>query len=162
MNLPMSFAAAAILLPLLMVAAGRWRVDLAALFMIVALGAAQFLGLGILGAARSPQDVLLAISGFSQPVIVTLIGLFILTQALTANGVMDWLGQRLGRMAADSEGRLTALFSGASALLSLLMNNVAVGALLLPSAIQAARKSHVRPSRMLIPIAFGTALGGMA
>lgn len=161
MNLPMFIAAAVILAPLLMVAAGRWRVDLAALFMIVCLGAAQFMGLGILGKTGVPADALRAISGFSQPVVVTLIGLFILTQALTSNGIMDWLGQRLGRMAADSQGRLIALFSGASALLSLLMNNVAVGALLLPSAIQAARKSHIRPSKLLIPIAFGTALGGM-
>ncbi|HEY5902007.1 MAG TPA: SLC13 family permease [Anaerolineales bacterium] len=157
----MFIAAAVILAPLLMVAAGRWRVDLAALFMIVCLGAAQFMGLGILGKTGVPADALRAISGFSQPVVVTLIGLFILTQALTSNGIMDWLGQRLGRMAADSQGRLIALFSGASALLSLLMNNVAVGALLLPSAIQAARKSHIRPSKLLIPIAFGTALGGM-
>ena len=161
MNLPMFIAAAVILAPLLMVAAGRWRVDLAALFMIVCLGTAQFMGLGILGKAGVSEDALRAISGFSQPVVVTLIGLFILTQALTSNGIMDWLGQRLGRMAADSQGRLIALFSGASALLSLLMNNVAVGALLLPSAIQAARKSHIRPSKLLIPIAFGTALGGM-
>jgi K+/H+ antiporter YhaU regulatory subunit KhtT len=47
-------------------------------------------------------------------------------------------------------------------MLALLMNNVAVGALLLPSAIQVSRKAHMRPSKLLIPIAFGTALGGMA
>ena len=158
----MLFVVAVIVIPLLLVMSGRWRVDLAALFMIVILGVAQFLGLGVLGNANSPQQTLLAISGFSQPVVVTLIGLFILTQTLSANGVMLWLGQRLAAAGANSEMRLIFLFTFASAMLSLLMNNVAVGALLLPSAIQVARKAHIRPSKLLIPIAFGTALGGMA
>jgi di/tricarboxylate transporter len=130
--------------------------------MIVVMGAAQFLGLGILSKPASPQDTLLAISGFSQPVVVTLIGLFILTQSLTNNGVMIWLGQRLASAGANSETRLVLLFALGAALLSLLMNNVAVGALLLPSAIQVSRRAHIRPSKLLIPISFGTALGGMA
>jgi di/tricarboxylate transporter len=162
MTIEMFFAAAVIVVPLLLVMFGRWRVDLAALFMIVALGIAQFLGLGVLGNAHSPQQTLLAISGFSQPVVVTLIGLFILTQALSANGVMLWLGQRLAAAGANSETRLIFVFTFASAMLSLLMNNVAVGALLLPGAIQVAKKSRLHPSKLLIPIAFGTALGGMS
>ena len=162
MTVEMLFVAAVIVIPLSLVMAGRWRVDLAALFMIVVLGTAQFLGLGVLGNANSPQQTLLAISGFSQPVVVTLIGLFILTQTLSSNGVMLWLGQRLAAAGANSEMRLIFLFTFASAMLSLLMNNVAVGALLLPSAIQVASKAHIRPSKLLIPIAFGTALGGMA
>ncbi len=85
-----------------------------------------------------------------------------LTQALARNGVMLWLGYTLAAAAHRSVSRLVFLFSLSAALLSLLMNNVAVGSLLLPSAIQAARKSHVKPSRLLIPIAFGAALGGMA
>ena len=162
MTVEMLFVAAVIVIPLSLVMAGRWRVDLAALFMIVVLGTAQFLGLGVLGNANSPQQTLLAISGFSQPVVVTLIGLFILTQTLSSNGVMLWLGQRLAAAGANSEMRLIFLFTFAAAMLSLLMNNVAVGALLLPSAIQVASKAHIRPSKLLIPIAFGTALGGMA
>ena len=158
----MWFVVAVILFPLLLVVAGRWRVDLAALFMIVALGGAQFAGFGILGGTDSPQHTLLAISGFGQPVVVTLIGLFILTHALSTNGVMDWLGQRLARMGANSEPRTIFLFACTGVVLSLLMNNVVVGALLLPSAIQVARKSHIRPSKLLIPISFGSALGGMA
>jgi di/tricarboxylate transporter len=140
----------------------RWRVDVAALFMIVALGLAQSLGFGILGDKNTPQQTLLSISGFGQPVVVILIGLFILTQTLSNNGIMLWLGQRLAAAGAHSVTRLIFLFSVTAAALSLLMNNVAVGALLLPSAIQVSRKARVRPSKLLIPIAFGTALGGMA
>ena len=130
MTVEMWFVAAVILLPLLLVLLGRWRVDLAALFMIVALGLGQFLGLNVLSDSHTSADVLLAISGLSQPVVTTLVGLFILTQTLSANGVMLWLGQRLAGMGADSESRLAFLFTSISATLSLLMNNVAVGALL--------------------------------
>ncbi len=157
----MWFVAAVILLPLSLVVLNRWRVDVAALFMIVALGVAQFLGFKILSDEGPLQQGLAPISGFSQPVVIILIGLFILTRTLAYNGVIVWLGQRLARVAANSEARLIFLFVLTSALLSLLMNNVAVGALLLPSAMDVVRRSRVRASRLLIPIAFGTALGGM-
>ena len=149
-------------LPLALIILGRWRVDVGGLFMIVTLGIAQFMGLGVLGDARAPGEALLSISGLGEPLVLILIGLFILTQALSRNGVMLWLGSSLAAAAQRSVGRLIFLFTFSAALLSLLMNNVAVGSLLLPSAIQASRKNHVRPSRLLIPIAFGTALGGMA
>jgi di/tricarboxylate transporter len=75
---------------------------------------------------------------------------------------MLWLGQRLAAVGGSSEARLIFLFTFVSVCLSLLMNNIAVGALLLPSAIQVAKKSGVSPSKLLIPISFGTAFGGMA
>ena len=88
MTLEMWFVLAVIALPLLLVVLNRWRIDIAALFMIVALGLAQFLGLNIFSADRSSEQTLVAISGFSQPVVITLVGLFILTQTLTHNGVI--------------------------------------------------------------------------
>ena len=151
-----------IALPLSLVMLDRWRIDLAALFIIVVLGLAQFFGLGVLSRAQTPSATALAISGFSQPVVITLIGLFILTQSLTRNGVMLWLGQALNRVGRGSETRLIFLLTLSAALLSLLMNNVAVGALLLPSAMNSARQAGISPSKLLIPIAYGTALGGMA
>lgn len=162
MTFEMWFVVVVLAIALTMILLNRWQVDVAALFMIVVLGLAQFFGLGILGDKNSPSQTLLAISGFGQPVVVTLIGLFILTRTLTNNGVMLWLGQRLTRAAADSVSRLIFLFTFSGALLSQFMNNVAVGALLLPSAMQVARKARVRPSKLLIPIAFGVELGGMA
>ncbi len=158
----MLFALTVIVFPIALVMLDRWRIDIAALFMIVILGLAQYLGLGILSTPKTPSATALAISGFSQPVVITLIGLFVLTQSLTNNGVMLWLGQTLNRIGRGSETRLLFLFTLSSALLSLLMNNVAVGALLLPSAMNVARQAGIRPSKLLIPIAYGTALGGMA
>jgi di/tricarboxylate transporter len=162
MTINMWFIVFVIVLSLSLVVSNRWRIDVAALFMIVSLGMAQYFGFAVLGEPKSPQQTLLAISGFGQPVVVTLIGLFILSQTLTTNGVMLWLGQRLARATEHSVTRLIFAFTFSSAVLSLLMNNVAVGALLLPSAMQASRSARIRPGKLLIPIAFGTALGGMA
>ncbi|MGA7192942.1 MAG: SLC13 family permease [Anaerolineales bacterium] len=153
MTLEMWLVIAVIVFPSTLVPFNRWRIDVAPLFMIVALRLAQFFGLGILSDKNSPGQTLLAISGFGQPVVVTLIGLFILTQTLTNNGVMLWLSQRLMAIGASSTNRLIFLFSFSSAALSLLMNNVAVGALLLPSVMQVARKPRLRPSKFLIPMA---------
>jgi di/tricarboxylate transporter len=51
---------------------------------------------------------------------------------------------------------------GAGAVFSLVMNNIAAGAVLLPAAVQVGRESNVPPSKLLIPLSFGTLVGGMA
>ena len=149
-------------IPLLLALLNRLRVDLAALLMAVALGAAQLLGLGMLGPAGTPGDAVKAISGFSQPVVITLISLFILTRGLEKSGLTNWLARHIVRIAGNREGRLIGLFAGLTALLSLFMNNLAAGALVLPSAMEAARKTGIRPSKLLIPVSFGSMLGGAA
>src|SRR5512144_533378 len=113
----MWFVLAVILIPLLLVMFHRLRMDVAALFIVAALGLAQFFGYGVLGEPGRPSDTLLAISGFSQPVVITLIGLFIVTEALSYNGAMVWFGQRLGRIGEGSEMRMVLVFALASALL---------------------------------------------
>jgi len=74
------------LIPLGLVIANKLRMDLAALVMAAALGLLQFGGVGVLGPAGSRADAVKSISGFSQPVVITLIALFIMTQALEKAG----------------------------------------------------------------------------
>lgn len=103
-----------------------------------------------------------SLSGFSRSVVITIIGLFIITQSLEDTGVVQWIAERLRHIGAGSELRLIILFMGAGATLSLLMNNIAAGAVLLPAAVQVGRESGVPPSKLLIPLSFGTLVGGMA
>jgi di/tricarboxylate transporter len=103
-----------------------------------------------------------AFSGFSRSVVITIIGLFIITQALDDSGVVAWIADRVRRVGAGSEPRLILLFMALGAALSLIMNNVAAGAVLLPAAVQVGRESDVAPSKLLIPLSFGTLVGGMA
>ncbi len=128
---------------------GALRPDLAAL--ILALGL-SFSGL------LSPQE---AFSGFSRSAVIALIALFILTAGLNRTGVSRALGERLSRWAGDSPGRLVAGMTLLSASLSLAMNSVTAAAVVMPMAVQAARRIGLAPSRILIPIAYGALLGGM-
>jgi di/tricarboxylate transporter len=153
---------AIVAIPLALAAFNRLRIDLAALTIAVMLGLAQFLGLGMLGPPNSPADAARAVSGFAQPVVVTLFGLFVLTRCLDDAGVTRAIARLLLRLGGASEARLVALLTTATALLSLFMNNLAAGALLLPSAMNIARRSGIAPGKLLMPVAFGSLLGGMA
>lgn len=146
--------------PLVMVVLNRMNADLAALIIAFLLGMGQWAGLSLLGPDRDSAAI--ALNGLSKPVIWTLISLFILTRALDKYGITRWIAERVLALGGTSERRLILLFCVTAALLSLFMNNVAAGALLLPSAMAASQRSGVRPSKLLIPVAFGTLFGGGA
>ena len=124
--------------------------DLVALLVAVALGVS-----GVL----TPQETF---SGFSRTAVITLIAIFILTEALQRTGVAEQVGNILQKVGGQSELRLVVSVMVAGAFLSLFMNNIAAAAVLLPAASGAAKKSDVNTSRLLMPLAFGTILGGMA
>ncbi|MEO8606524.1 MAG: SLC13 family permease [Chloroflexota bacterium] len=135
---------------LLLIVSNRIRADIAAILVLLALA---------LTGLVTPQE---AISGFSRSAVITLIGLFIITESLEDTGVVQWIANRLREIGRGSEVRLIMLFMGAGALLSLMMNNVAAAAVLLPAAVQVGRDSDVKLSKLLIPLSFGTLVGGMA
>jgi di/tricarboxylate transporter len=116
------------------------------------------LSLGLFGV--SPPGGVLA--GLSSTVVVTLIGLFILAKGLEDTGIIRWAAQRLSTVGGSSESRLTLTLMGTAAVLSLGMNNVAVGALFLPASIRVARSADVPVARLLLPVSYATLLGGMA
>lgn len=149
-------------IPLAFVVTNRLRMDLAALFMAVALGLLQLLGLELLGPAGDPNSVRNVISGFNQPIILILISLFILTRLLEKSGLTRWIARHLVRLGGTNQSRLIVLLAATTAGLSLFMNNLAAGALVLPIAMDAARRTRVNPSRLLIPVAYGSLLGGTA
>jgi len=124
--------------------------DLVALLVAVALGVT-----GVL----TPQETF---SGFSRSAVITIMAIFILTEALQRTGVAEQVGNILQKVGGASELRLVVAVMVAGAFLSLFMNNIAAAAVLLPAASGAAKKSGVNTSRLLMPLAFGTILGGMA
>lgn len=128
----------------------RVRPDLVALATVAALAGA--------GVLTAPE----AFSGFSSPAVMTLIAVFILAEGLNRTGVANQVGRLLLRWGGRREGRLVALVMAAAAGLSLFMNNIASAAVLLPAVSGAARRAQVSASRVLMPLAFATILGGMA
>lgn len=126
------------------------RADLVALLLLVTVGIA-----GIL----TPQEVL---SGFGRSAVITILAIFILTAALEKTGVSQQLGAALLRLGGNTEGRMLVALMMSGAFLSLFMNNIAAGAVLLPAAVGIARERKISPSKLMMPLAFGTTLGGMA
>ncbi|OJX38865.1 MAG: hypothetical protein BGO78_11630 [Chloroflexi bacterium 44-23] len=148
--------------PLSLVLMNKLRMDVAAMIMAVSLGILQLLGLGLLGPVNTPGDAVKAISGFSQPVVLTLLALFIMAKVLENSGLTHWLAFQIVRLGGSNERVYIAAFSTASALLSLFMNNLTAAAMILPAAMEVARQTRVKPSKLLIPVAFGSLLGGSA
>lgn len=127
---------------------------------IVALAVAVTLGLLPLGnPILTPEQ---AFSGFSRSAVITIIAIFILADALQRTGVTEKVGSALLKVGGASETRLIVAVMAAGAFLSLFMNNIAAAAVLLPPVSGAARKSGVNISKLMLPLAFATSLGGMA
>ena len=128
----------------------RLRADLVALLVVVALGVT-----GVL----APRETF---SGFASSAVITIMSIFILTEALRVTGVADQAGRLLERLGGASEVRLVIVIMLAGAALSLVMNNIAAAAILFPAITGLARRNRISPARLLMPLAFATILGGMA
>ena len=127
---------------------GRFRHD------VVALGALMASVLvGVVPAAR-------AFEGFGHPAVVTVAAVLVLSRALQRTGAVDALARAVLPAKAGRLGAVTALM-GLGAFLSAFMNNVGAMALLMPLAIQLSGRLNLAPGQVLMPLAFGTILGGM-
>jgi len=102
-----------------------------------------------------------ALAGFSNPAVVTIWAVFILSGGLTRTGIANILGRNLLRVAGTGEVRILLIIMTIAGVLSAFMNNVAVAALMLPVVMDIARKTGRPPSLLLMPLAFGSLLGGL-
>ncbi|NDC36503.1 MAG: SLC13 family permease [Proteobacteria bacterium] len=151
-----------LLIPLILVAAGRLRLDFAGILTAVALGMTQSCGIAVLGPSTQKDAALLSLSGVSQPVTAILFSLIVVTRALEKTGIARWLARHVVALGRNSERRLILLLACTGAFLSLFMNTLAAGALMLPSAIEVSRRTKIAASKFLIPVAYGSCLGGAA
>ncbi len=126
----------------------RWRVDVVALLVLGSLALTRLV---------TPAE---ALAGFSNPAVVTVWALFILSGGLSRTGVADRVGQQILRLAGTGEARLLFVIMLTAGILSAVMNNVAVAALLLPVVMDIARRANRPPARLLMPLAFACLLGG--
>ncbi len=127
---------------------GRWRHDMVATGALLAC---------VLAGLIPPQE---AFAGFAHPAVVTVACVLVLSRGLQVSGAVDALAARLLPARAGILLSLAALV-GLGALLSGFMNNVGAMALLMPVAMQLAARLELPPGRVLMPLAFGTILGGM-
>lgn len=102
-----------------------------------------------------------ALAGFSNPAVVTIWAVFILSGGLTRTGIANILGRQLLKIAGRKESFLVVIIMVIAGALSAFMNNVAVAALMLPVVMDIARKTDRSPSTLLMPLAYGSLLGGL-
>ena len=101
-----------------------------------------------------------AVSGFSNPAVITIGFLFVLSHALQKTGVLEYIVIRVNRLASRSQVLGTAVYLIAIGITSAFMNNTAIVAIFMPVTIRLAHTYQVSPSKMLIPLSYAAILGG--
>ena len=150
MSTPQIITLVIIIIAVILFVTNRIRSDLVALMVMVSLG--------LTGIVTSKESF----AGFSSSAVMTILGISMISVALQMTGATNSLGKIMLKLGGESETRLVLMVASVSALLSLFMNNIAAVGVLLPAVMSLSRRSRVAPSRLLMPLAFGTILGGMA
>lgn len=101
-----------------------------------------------------------AFEGFSSDIIIILASIFVIGSALQETRVLDSVGRRLVSLARRGPKRLLLILMGGAAGLSAFMSNTAVTSVLLPPVMSMGKEGGISPSRLLMPLAFASILGG--
>jgi len=124
------------------------QVDLVALGVVISLMLTKIL---------TPEE---ALAGFSSPIVITVAALFIVGGAVMETGLADTISQKIIKFAGKSSFRLLILIMGTVALLSGFISDTGTVAVMAPAIISISRKRNINPSKLLIPLSFGSLLGG--
>ncbi len=127
----------------------RLRLDLVAILVILAL---------MLSGLLSSNE---ALAGFGDPVVILIAGLFVVGEGLFRTGVAFAIGNWLMRAGGTSETRMMILLMLVVAGLSAFMSSTGAVAIFIPVSLNLAAKAGIQPSRLLMPIAFASLIGGM-
>ncbi|MGO2009086.1 SLC13 family permease [Vreelandella alkaliphila] len=127
---------------------GRFRYDLVAL--------AALLGSVMLGLVPTDE----AFKGFGHPAVITVAAVLVISRGFERSGVVDIIANQVLKVGERLLLQLLVLV-GTVVVLSGVMNNVGALALLLPVAMRLAREHNTSPSLLLMPLAFGSLLGGL-
>lgn len=128
---------------------GKIRSDLVALCALILLLVFQIL---------TPEE---ALSGFSNPIVIMMIGLFVVGGAIFQTGLAKMISNKMLKLAGKSELRLFILLMAVTSAIGAFVSNTGTVALLLPIAVSLAASFHMNLSRLLMPIAFASSMGGM-
>ena len=148
MTLDIALTLLIILGALILFATEKLRVDVVALMVLITVG--------VLGLV--PADKLF--SGFSNSAVVTVWAVYMVSGGLFKTGVANAMGSGILKVAGNTESRLIGTIMLTVGVLSAFMNNVGATAMLLPAVVGISRVTKVAVSKMLIPLAFASLLGG--
>lgn len=130
--------------------ATEWvRMDLVGLMILIALALTRLV------------TVEEAFSGFSNPAVITVAAMFVLSAGISSTGAVSRIGEKLILWAGHSEILLIVAIMATVAAFSAFINNIGATAMLMPLVVMMARRLNRPPSKLLIPLAFGSLLGGV-
>jgi len=128
---------------------GRIRADVIALIALLVL---------TLSGILTTQE---ALSGFSNPIVIMMVGLFVVGGAIFNTGLAKMIGARLSRLGNGSPTRLFLVVVLATGLIGGFVSNTGTVALMLPIVVSMAAAAGASASRFLMPLAFASSIGGM-
>lgn len=101
-----------------------------------------------------------AISGFSNPAVITIAILFVLSHALQQSGILEYGIVRLNKLTEKSKLLGLAAFLISIAFASAFVNNTAIVAMFIPLTIRISKKYNLSPSKLLLPLSYIAIIGG--
>ena len=128
---------------------GKVRSDLVALCALLALLVFQIL---------TPEE---GLSGFSNSTVIMMVGLFIVGGGIFQTGLAKMISSKILKLAGKSELRLFLLVVLTTACIGAFVSNTGTVALMLPIVVSMAAIANANPSRLLMPLAFASSMGGM-
>ncbi len=128
---------------------GKVRSDIVALCALIALLIFHIL---------TPEE---ALSGFSNSVVIMMVGLFVVGGAIFQTGLAKMISSRILKLAGKSELRLFLLVMLVTSAIGAFVSNTGTVALMLPIVVSLAYNAGMNPSRLLMPLAFASSMGGM-
>lgn len=134
---------------ILLFLSNRIRLDLVAVMVIITL---------MLSGLLSPRQ---ALGGFGDPLVILIAGLFVIGEGLVRTGLAHSVGNWLMAVAGKSENRLLVMLMVVVAVLSAFMSSTGAVAIFIPVVLGLATKSRINPSRLMMPMAFASLIGGM-
>ena len=138
-----------LLLTMVFFISGKIRSDIVALCALVALIILDIL---------TPEE---ALAGFSNTVIIMMIGLFVVGGAIFQTGLAKMISSKLMRLAGNSEKRLFILVMAVTSLMGAFVSNTGTVAIMIPIVVSMAMSVKMNPSRLLMPLAFASSMSGM-
>ena len=128
---------------------GKVRSDIVALCALIGLLVFQVL---------TPEE---ALSGFSNSVVIMMVGLFVVGGAIFQTGLAKMISSRILKLAGKSELRLFLLVMLVTSAIGAFVSNTGTVALMLPIVVSLATNAGMNPGRLLMPLAFASSMGGM-
>lgn len=128
---------------------GKVRSDIVALCSLVAL---------LAGGVLTPEE---ALSGFSNNVIIMMVGLFVVGGAIFQTGLAKMISSRLMKLAGNSEMKLFLLVMAVTCMMGAFVSNTGTVAIMIPIVVSMAMSVKMNPGRLLMPLAFASSMSGM-